>query len=114
MFNRCYSDTYHIVQPTYIGCGVSEEFHNFQNFALWYNKIKYDCKYDLELDKDFLYEGNKIYSPATCCLLPTEINSNLNVNRHNCEHMKYLYDKYKNDIPYRLRMELYKLTKRGA
>lgn len=110
MFNRCYNKKYQKKQPTYIGCSVSEEFCNFQNFAEWYLNVKYESNYPLELDKDFLYEGNKIYSPSRCCLLPKEINSAINTSRHDVDCMKRLYEKYKNELPYYLRMELYKLT----
>ena len=110
MFNRCYNEKYHEKQPTYIGCSVSEEFWNFQNFAEWYNQKKYICNYALELDKDLLYEGNKIYAPSKCCLLPKEINNGINHHRHDAKFMSKLYQKYKNEIPYYLRMELYKLT----
>lgn len=110
MFFRCYDEKYHKKQPTYIGCSVSEDFLNFQNFAQWYNAVKYDSKYQLEIDKDLLYEGNKIYAPSRCCLLPKEINTTLNTKRHNKTRMKELYDKYKNDLPYYIRIELYKLT----
>lgn len=110
MFNRCYDEKYQKKQPTYIGCSVAEEFWNFQNFAEWYNKKKYVCNYQLELDKDLLYEGNKIYSPSKCCLLPKEINNAINYHRHDIKFMSKLYQKYKNEIPYYLRMELYKLT----
>jgi hypothetical protein len=110
MFFRCYDEKYHQKHPTYIGCSVSSEFHNFQNFAEWYNRTKYECSYPLELDKDFLYDGNRIYSPKTCCLLPKEINNLINYKRHDIESMKLLYLKYKNELPYYLRMELYKLT----
>lgn len=110
MFNRCYSEQYHEKQPTYIGCSVAEEFWNFQNFAKWYNQKKYICKYQLELDKDLLYAGNKVYTPSRCCLLPKEINSGINYNRNNKKYMKELYYKYKNEIPFNLRKELYKLA----
>ena len=110
MFNRCYNERYHEKQPTYIGCSVSEEFWNFQNFAEWYNQKKYVCNYPLELDKDLLYEGNKIYAPSKCCLLPKEINNGINQHRHDIKFMSKLYQKYKNELPYYLRMELYKLT----
>lgn len=111
MFVRCYDDKYQLRQPTYIGCSVSDDFCNFQNFAEWYSHYKYECKYPLEIDKDLLYEGNKIYSPKTCCLLPKEINSTLNSKRHDLDTMKYLYEKYKMDVPYYIRTELYNLTK---
>ena len=110
MFVRCYDEKFQEKQPTYIGCSVSDDFCNFQNFAEWYNKNKYECRYPLELDKDFLYEGNKEYSPSTCCLIPKEINSLINWKRHDKAVMKRLYDKYKEELPYYLRMELYKLT----
>ena len=110
MFNRCYNEKYHEKQPTYIGCSVAEDFCNFQNFAEWYNRNKYQCNYPLELDKDFLYEGNKVYSPSTCCLLPKEINNGINHHRHDTEFMSKLYIKYKDELPYYLRMELYKLA----
>lgn len=110
MFSRCYNEKYQEKQPTYIGCSVSEEFWNFQNFAEWYNEKKYVCNYPLELDKDLLYEGNKIYSPSRCCLLPKEINNGINHYRHDIKFMGKLYQKYKDELPYYLRMELYKLT----
>lgn len=109
MFVRSYSESYHKRHPTYIGCSVSDDFCDFQNFAEWYYKTKYDCKYDLEIDKDLLYEGNKIYSPSTCCLIPKEVNTVLNTSRHNKIQMKRVYDKYKMDVPYYIRNELYKL-----
>ena len=62
------------------------------------------------LDKDLLFEGNKIYAPSRCCLLPKEINSGINLHRHDTEFMSRLYHKYKDELPYYLRMELYKLT----
>ena len=93
MFVRCYDDKYHERQPSYIGCTVAEPFQNFQIFAEWYNHN--------------IYEGNKIYSPATCCFLPKEINTAINYKRHDVEYMQKLYLKYKMELPYRLRMELY-------
>ena len=33
MIQRCYSEKYHIQQPTYIDCEVCDEWLNFQNFA---------------------------------------------------------------------------------
>lgn len=110
MFSRCYDDKYHEKQPKYIGCSVSEEFHNYQNFAQWYDKRIYACKYKLELDKDLIVEGNKIYSPSNCCFLPKEINNVLNYKRHDKEYMTRIYTKYKDDIPYYIRDILLDLT----
>lgn len=73
MLMRCYDANYINKTPTYIDCYVCDEWLNFQNFAEWYTKQKY---YGLgyELDKDLLIDGNKIYSPNTCILVPQEIN----------------------------------------
>lgn len=75
MLERCYSQSYHERKPTYIGCTVCDEWHNFQNFAEWY----YEHYYEIEgkrtdLDKDILVKGNKEYSPYTCVFVPQEIN----------------------------------------
>lgn len=77
MLNRCYSAEYHARSPTYKDCTVCDDWHNFQNFAEWYmgNEF-YGFEYDL--DKDLLIQGNKIYSPDTCCLVPKELNTLLN------------------------------------
>jgi hypothetical protein len=74
MFSRCYSKSYLDKQPSYIGCTVSSKFHNFQLFGDWYVKQEYSNK-GYHLDKDILIQGNKIYSPDTCCLVPEEINA---------------------------------------
>lgn len=73
MLVRCYSEGFLKKHPSYVGCSVCEEWHNFQNFAEWYTREdEYGKGY--HLDKDVLVNGNKIYSPKTCCLIPAEIN----------------------------------------
>lgn len=42
MIERCYSKEYHTKNPTYVGCIVDEEWHNFQNFGDWYDKNYYE------------------------------------------------------------------------
>lgn len=74
MLVRVYNINFLGKNPTYIGCTVCEEWHNFQNFAEWYTgEDEYGKSY--HLDKDILVKGNKHYSPETCCLVPQEINS---------------------------------------
>lgn len=63
MITRCYNKNNQTRQPTYIGCSVCEEWHNFQNFAKWMNEMDYEGK---QLDKDIKIKGNKVYSPNTC------------------------------------------------
>jgi hypothetical protein len=75
MLIRCY-DPYNLNKlPTYRDVEVCEEWHNFQNFAKWYEENVYECNGEkLHLDKDILYKRNKIYSPDTCVLAPQRIN----------------------------------------
>ena len=59
---------------------VCEEWYNFQNFAKWYEEnSKWNIEnYELSLDKDILYNinklNNKIYSPDNCILILSELN----------------------------------------
>lgn len=73
MIRRCYDERHLITHPTYRGCTVDVKWHNFQNFAEWYNKNTSEFK-GLQLDKDLIVRGNKVYSEDLCCLLPPEIN----------------------------------------
>lgn len=72
MIRRCYDKNTQENQPAYIGCFVSEEWHNFQVFAQWFEENYIE---GFHLDKDILFKGNKIYSPKTCCFVPDEINT---------------------------------------
>lgn len=74
MIKRAYCPKLHDFAPTYIGCTVHPDWHNFQVFAKWYSDNPYsDLGY--QLDKDILVRGNKVYSPETCCFVPRELNS---------------------------------------
>ena len=66
-------------RTSYLNVSVCDEWLNFQNFAEWfYNQEFYVAKDEngkrYDLDKDILVKGNKIYSPETCCFVPSEIN----------------------------------------
>lgn len=71
MMNRCYNGKFQKRSPTYQGCTVDDRWHNFQNFANWFN-INHKDGY--QLDKDILISGNKLYSPETCILVPASVN----------------------------------------
>lgn len=85
MLYRCYGDK---VKRPYMEVTVCDEWHNYSNFADWYkdnypiseNAGSYIC-----LDKDLLGDpNNKVYSPHSCCFLPTAINAfvvNLDVDK---------------------------------
>lgn len=69
MINRCYSGKY----PSYQGVVVSEEWHHFMDFYLWW-QIHYHGGF--QLDKDLF--GDKLkYSPATCRYIPLWMNCSL-------------------------------------
>lgn len=72
MLKRCYSDSYHKEQPSYIGCTVCDDWLVFSKFKQWMSLQDYESK---QLDKDLKVIGNKEYSPDTCLFLSREINS---------------------------------------
>lgn len=75
MMQRCYNTTIQEKYQTYEKCEVCEEWHNFQNFARWYEDNSYKIEGEqMCLDKDILAKGNKVYSPETCVLVPQTIN----------------------------------------
>jgi hypothetical protein len=80
MLERCYSAAYQGKFPTYIGCSVDEQWHNFQEFAEWCQWQKGFKEKDYHLDKDILSLDIKSYSPSTCCFVHKDINTFLNVN----------------------------------
>jgi hypothetical protein len=77
MLRRCHDPKHQTKHPTYIGCSVCDEWLDFQNFATWYDKNYYEILLlgVMQLDKDILIKGNKIYSPDTCVLVPRKINN---------------------------------------
>ena len=59
----------------YKDCKVCEEWHNFQNFAKWFDENYYEIGNEkMWLDKDILFKDNKIYSPKNCIFVPNRIN----------------------------------------
>jgi hypothetical protein len=99
MFERCYCQKYLKIRPTYIGCKVSDDWHNFQNFAEWWDTQYYESGW--HLDKDLLVSGNKIYSKDSCSLVPNEVNM-LTVNNVNRMEFKRLAEKWKSKISTKL------------
>lgn len=71
MLNRCYSAKYQDRNPTYAGCTVSEEWLTFSIFKAWMEKQDWDGK---QLDKDLLFEGNKVYSADACVFVTRMVN----------------------------------------
>ena len=72
MLERCYSARYQECNPTYIGCTVSDEWLTFSRFKSWMEMQKWK---GLQIDKDLLFVGNKLYSVKTCIFVPPMVNS---------------------------------------
>lgn len=78
IMNRCYSPAVHELYSEYEDCEICEEWYNFSNFKLWYDEYILPWKsleIEVDIDKDILFKGNKLYSPDTVSLVPSEINS---------------------------------------
>ena len=74
MLDRCYNvnDKRNI---SYKDCSVDSEWHNFQNFAKWFEENYYTVNDEImHIDKDLLFKGNKIYSSTNCIFLPKSLN----------------------------------------
>ena len=72
MLTRAYSPKEHRRNPTYIGVTVCEEWHSFMAFRAWMEMQDWEGK---QLDKDIIVPGNKVYSPATCAFVSSQINT---------------------------------------
>lgn len=73
MLKRCYSNSPEYLN--YASVTVDPEWHDYQDFALWYeSQPDYRKNNGWQLDKDILGMGLKTYSAKTCRLVPTQIN----------------------------------------
>lgn len=72
MLKRCYSAKTQERQPTYKGCSVSTEWLTFSVFKSWMEKQQWEGN---QLDKDLLFEGNKVYSAETCIFVTQAVNN---------------------------------------
>ena len=84
MLRRCYDEQHQLTHPTYKGCTVVPEWHRLSNFKAWHDQQNYTE--GLQLDKDIIYPGNKVYGPDKCVYVSTELNTLLSNNKRN----KYL------------------------
>lgn len=77
MLRRCY-DPYKLNENRYAeyrDCFVCDSWKNFQNFAKWYDENYYEVPNEsMQVDKDILNNGSKLYSPETCLIVPKRIN----------------------------------------
>ena len=75
ILNRCYGAKFHS-KHTYENVVLCKDWCNFPNFVRWYIKsYNSETMRGWHLDKDILVKGNKVYSPETCCFVPSEVNN---------------------------------------
>lgn len=78
ILQRCYDIKLKEKQPTYENVDCCDEWLHFENFYEWlHSQPNFDKWYENKrwaIDKDILVKGSKIYSPATCCLVPQNVN----------------------------------------
>lgn len=75
MLQRCYDLKVKQIRKTYEGCYVDVAFLDYEYFKKWcHNQTGFGNK-GWVLDKDILSNNIKVYSPETCCFIPSEINS---------------------------------------
>lgn len=105
MLERCYANT-DVRHTTYKDVTVCEEWHNFQNFAKWYdnNYIK-----GFHLDKDLLSGEIKTYSPETCTFVPQEVNNLFLIKQKRKELPQCIY-RYNKTNKFELRITIDKKT----
>lgn len=77
MYNRCYRESYLEKNPQYKGCSICDEWlEDREAFYSWVAENYYIIDGEqIDLDKDILVKGNKVYSPDTCIFTPHVINT---------------------------------------
>ena len=78
MNSRCYRECYHRTHPgtIYPECEVCEDWRiKKESFYDWLDKEYYTVGGEqMDIDKDILKKGNRLYSPETCLVVPHTIN----------------------------------------
>lgn len=72
MLRRCYSETWQVKHPTYVGCSTVEEWKTFSEFKAWMEQQDWE---GMALDKDILSPGNKQYGPKYCIFVSQPVNN---------------------------------------
>lgn len=72
MLKRCYSKSFKEKHKTYAECTACIEWLTFSNFKAWMVTKNWEGN---ELDKDFIRDGNKVYSPETCVFVSKTTNN---------------------------------------
>lgn len=71
MLSRCYSEGLKSEFPTYRDASVCEQWLRLSTFTSWMQSQEWK---GMQLDKDLLFPGNKLYSPETCVFVSRQVN----------------------------------------
>ena len=74
MLGRCYNEKSLIKSPSYEDKHVCDDWIFLSKFKSWMEAQNWQ---GLQLDKDILVKGNKVYSPETCVFIPAYVNSSI-------------------------------------
>lgn len=95
MLERSKDESFKDKYPVYKDVNCCDEWLCFQNFAEWYDSHYYNVDGQaMEVDKDWIKFGNKIYCPEFCEIVPSIINSCL------LNHAKIKYRELPTGITY--------------
>lgn len=72
ILQRCYSDYGLSENPTYRGVTICDDWKYFTKFKSWVQSQTWE---DLDLDKDILIHGNKVYAPDLCVFVDQKVNN---------------------------------------
>lgn len=92
MKTRCYNANYYKIWKNYEGCSICDEWlEDKKSFYEWVDHNYYVIKGEpsVELDKDIIVPGNKVYSPDTCIFVPKRIN----------DLFEHIHGRKKNGLP---------------
>jgi len=74
MIERGHSLKLKTKNSAYNGVTVHPDWHRLSKFTEWLNTQPQANWQELQIDKDLLVKGNKVYGPDTCCFLTSQEN----------------------------------------
>ncbi|MGM0807498.1 MAG: hypothetical protein ACQET8_22595 [Bacillota bacterium] len=96
-------------EPEYTGVTVDPRWHCFQDYADWYEENFYQIEGErMDLDKDIMIPGSKVYSPETCVFVPMRLNLQFRNSgkkrkfKKNIEKIKSIANELKGCLPSKL------------
>lgn len=111
MLHRVYGSVYgNNDNSPYKNCSTCDSWLVFSSFKLWMESKDWVGNH---LDKDILSVGDKIYSPETCCFIPSNVNQFL-ISPHNTTNnlpSGVWVRNYKNSYAYRATVTINNKTK---